>query len=149
MSSLMRWDPFRGLMRIQRDLDRMFQDFFGRPLLRWEEEGIRIPSVDIHETENEVVVTAELPGIERKDLDVEVMPETLTIKAEMSKQQEQEEATCHRRERVWGHYERTLALPTEVIADQAKATLKEGVLEVRLPKTERAKAATPKKVKIE
>ncbi|UCC69186.1 MAG: Hsp20/alpha crystallin family protein [Armatimonadota bacterium] len=150
MSSLQRWDPFRGLVRAQRDLDRLFDSFFGRPLLRWEqEEGVRVPAVDLTETENEVVVTAELPGVERKDLDVEVLPEALTLKAEMSQESEQKEETYHRRERVWGRFERTLSLPAEVVADQVKAVFKDGVLEVRLPKTEQARAATPKKVNIE
>jgi HSP20 family protein len=148
MSSLMRWDPFRGLLRMQRDLDRAFEDVFGRPLSRLQEEGVRVPSLDIRETEGEVVVTAEVPGIERKDLDVEVLPEMLTIKAEMSREKDEEEVTYHRRELVWGRYERTTALPAEVVADQAQASFKEGVLEVRLPKTEKAKAATPRKVEI-
>ena len=149
MSSLMRWEPFRGLVRMQRDLDRMFEEFFGRPLMRWEEEGIRLPSVDVSETDDEVIVTAELPGIDRKDLELELLPESLSLRAEMSKETERKEAAFHRRERVCGRCERTVPLPAEVVTDQAKATFRDGLLEVRVPKTQRAKAATPKKVKIE
>jgi len=149
MSSLRRWEPFRGLMRMQTDLDRVFEDFFGRPLLGAEAEGVRAPSVDVAETDAEVIVSAELPGIERKDLEVEVLPDSVSLRAEMSQESEKKEATYHRRERIWRRYERTIPLPAEVVSDQAEAKLKDGVLEVRLPKTERAKAATPKKVQIE
>ncbi len=150
MSSLQRWDPFRGLVRAQRDLDRLFDSFFGRPLLRWEqEEGVRLPAVDVSETESEVLVTAELPGVDRKDLEVEVLPEALSLKAETVKESEKREEAYHRRERVWGRFERTIPLPAEVVTDQVKAVFKDGVLEVRLPKTAQAKAATPKKIEIE
>jgi HSP20 family protein len=150
MSSLMRRDPFRGLMRMQRDLDRMFNDFFGRPVVGWEEtQAVRIPTVDLSETADEVIVRAEVPGIDRENLEVDVLPEQVTIRAEVKGETEEKTETFHRRERSWGHVERTVPLPTEVVSDQAKATLKEGLLELRLPKSERAKAATPKKVKIE
>jgi HSP20 family protein len=149
MSSLMRWDPFRGLMRMQTDLDRLFEEFFGRPMLSPEREGVRLPSVDVSETDTEVVVKAELPGVSRDNIEVEVRPESISIAAEMSKEEEQKEQTWHRRERVWGRYERVIPLPAEVITDQAKAKLKDGVLEVRMTKTERAKASTARKVKIE
>lgn len=150
MSSLMRWDPFRGLVRAQRDVERMFDDFFGRPLRRLEvEEGVRLPAVDVSETDEEVVVKAELPGLTRDNLEVEVMPETLSLSGTMSQESEEKEGTYHRRERVWGRFERVIPLPAEVVSDQAKATLKDGLLEVRLPKTAMAKTATPKKVNIE
>lgn len=149
MSSLMRWEPFRGLMRMQSDLDRVFEEFFGRPTLRTWEEGVRMPAVDISETDEEVVVKAELPGVERDDIQVEVMPESLSLRAEMSKESEQKGETFHRRERVWGRFERTLPLPAEVVTDKTKATFKDGLLEVRLSKSDRAKAAAPKQVKIE
>jgi len=150
MSSLQRWDPFRGLVRAQRDLDRLFDSFFGRPLVRWEEEeGVRIPAMDVTETDSEVVVTTELPGVDRKDIDVEVLPESLSLKAEMSRETERKDETYHRRERVWGRFERTIPLPAEVVSDQVNAVFKDGVLEIRLPKTEQAKASTPRKVKID
>ena len=150
MSSLMRWDPFRGLVRAQRDVERRFDDFFGRPLRRLEvEEGVRLPAVDVSETDEEVVVKAELPGLTRDNLEVEVMPETLSLSGTMSQESEEKEGTYHRRERVWGRFERVIPLPAEVVSDQAKATLKDGLLEVRLPKTATAKAAMPRKINIE
>ncbi len=149
MSSLQRWEPFQGLMRAQRDLDRLFEGFFGRPMLGWEEEGVRVPPVDVAEAEKEVIVTAELPGVHQKDLEVEALPESLTLRAEVSREDEKQEEAYHRRERVWGRFERSIPLPAEVITDQVKATFKDGLLEVRLPKTEQAKAATPRRIKID
>jgi HSP20 family protein len=147
MSYLRRWEPFQNLMSVQSDLDRVLQDFFGRPMRR--DESTRAPSVDISETADEVVVKAELPGVDKKDLEVEVLPESLSLSAEMSEEKEETEQTYHRRERVWRRYERLLPLPAEVQTDQVKATLKDGVLEVRMPKTERSKASTARKVAVD
>jgi HSP20 family protein len=87
--------------------------------------------------------------VDRKDIDVEVLPESLSVRAEMSRGSEEKEKTYHRRERVWGCFERTVSLPAEAVTDQVKAVFKDGVLEIRLPKTEQTKASTPKKVKID
>ena len=151
MSSLMRWDPFRNLLRLDRELDRVFDRLFGRPALRWdtEEPGVRIPSVDLSETESEMVVRAELPGIDKDKIQIEVTPDSVSISGEMSEEREEKGETHHRRERVWGRFERTVPLPVEVVSDQTKATYRDGLLEVHLPKSERAKAATPKRVVIE
>ncbi len=150
MSELMKFDPFRGLVRMQRDMDRLFESFFGRPLVRTEEDGgVRVPSVDVQETEDEVLVSAELPGVSKDGLEVEVLPEQLTLKAEVSQEKEEKEGTFHCKERIWSRFERTLPLPAEVVPDQVKASLKDGVLQVRMPKSERAKAQTPRKVKVD
>ncbi len=96
MSSIMRWDPFRGVVRMQREMDHLFSDLFGRPLVRWEgeeTEGIRIPSIDLVETEQEVLLKAEMPGIDKDKIEVEVMPEYLTISAEMREETEEKDAT--------------------------------------------------------
>lgn len=147
MSSLRRWEPFRSLMNVQTDLDRVLDEFFGRPLAR--QEGVRAPTVDVSETADEVLVKAELPGIGKDDLEVEVLPETLSIRAEMSHEKEEKEQTYHRRERVWRRYERVLPLPAEVVTEEAKATMKDGILEIHMPKTERSKSATPRKVSVD
>jgi HSP20 family protein len=133
-------------------MDRLFSDLFGQPLVRWEreaEEGIRIPSVDLIETEQEVILRAELPGIDKDRIQLEVMPEQVNLSAEMQAEREGKEGTLHCCERVWGRFERSIPLPVEVLTDQVKASFKDGLLEVRLPKSERAKTATPRKVNIE
>ena len=148
MSALRRWEPFRGLLSMQSDLDRVFEEFFGRPGLA-PADGVRIPTVDVSETADAVVVKAEVPGVEKKDLEIEVMPDSLSLEAEVTKETEEKEKTYHRRERIWQRFERIIPLPSEVVTDQVKATMKDGVLEVRLPKTERSKATTPRKVSVE
>jgi len=150
MASMMRWHPFRGLARMQREMDRLFEELLGRPLVRWEsEEGVRFPAVDVTETDKELVVKAELPGVDKDKIDIEVLPDALTIKAERSQEREEKEVTHHYRECVWGRLERSIPLPVEVIADQVKASHRDGILEIRLPKSERARALTPRKVRIE
>jgi HSP20 family protein len=136
---------------MQRDTDRSFSDPFGQPMARWqreEEGGIRIPSIDLIETEQEVVVKVELPGIDKDQMRLEVTPERLSLSAETKQEKEHGEGTLHHRERIWGRFERTIPLPAEVSTDQVNASLENGLLEVHLPKSERAKAATPKKVTV-
>ncbi len=147
MSALRRWEPFRGLMSLQSELDRALDEFFGRSVMK--ADGVRAPTVDVSETAEEVIVKAELPGVEKKDVQVEVLPESLSLKAEVIQEKEEKERTYHRRERVWRHYERLIPLPAEVITDKVKAVMKDGVLEVRMPKTEPSKETAPKKVAIE
>ncbi len=148
MSALRRWEPFRGLVGMQGELDRMFDEFFGRGAL-FRTEGIRVPSIDVSETADAVIVKAEVPGVDKKDLEIEAMPDSLSIKAEVSSEKEEKDKTYHRRERTWQRYERVIPLPAEVVTDQVKAIMKDGVLEVKLPKTERSKGAIPRKVSVE
>lgn len=152
MSSLMRWDPFEGLVQLQRDMDRLFNSLFGRSMAQREseeEDGVRIPPIDLAETEQEVIVKAELPGVAKDQVELEVMPERLWVSAEIKREDERGKATVHCQERAGGRFERSISLPAEVITDQVKASLENGILEVHLPKTDRARAATPKKVTVE
>lgn len=133
------------------DIDRWFEgmleDFWRRPLasrLRtagWlPVEGImRMPVVDVFEDKDDVVVKAELPGLSKEDVQVQVSGSVLTLKGEKKKQEEVKEQDYYRCERSHGSFSRSLELPHEVKADQVKASFKNGVLEVRLPKTEDAK----------
>ena len=148
MSAFRRWEPFRGLLGMQSELDRMLDEFFGRPALV-RADGVRVPTVDVSETADAVIVKAEVPGVDKKDLAVEVMPDSLSLKAELAREEEKNDEQFHRRERVWQRYERLIPLPAEVVTNQVKATMKDGVLKVRMPKTERSKATTPRKIAIE
>ena len=147
MSALRRWEPFRSLMNMQGDLDCVFDEFFGRPLAR--QEGVRAPTIDVSETSDEVLVKAEMPGVDKKDIEVEVLPESLSLRAQVSEEKEEKGQTCHRRERLCRRYERVIPLPAEVMTNEAKAIMKDGVLEVRMPKTERSKASTPRKLTVD
>ena len=147
MSYLMRIDPFRGLTRMQREMDRLMRNFL-TPAETEPEEGIRVPSVDVSETDTEVVVKAEVPGISKEQLDIEVLPDLLSLSAEVEKEQEVEGRVFRRRERVWGRFQRDIPLPVEVKPEAANAKLENGLLEIHLPKIEQAKAAAPKRIHV-
>jgi len=146
--SLARWEPFRGLERMREEMDRLFQDVFGGGLPTAGQLRHRVPAIDLAETETDVVLTAELPGVDKKDLSLEVLPDALTLSAKTSREKEEKGETFYRRECSWGEFRRVIPLPAEVKAEGAKATLRDGVLKVTLPKTETAKAQQPKKIEI-
>jgi HSP20 family protein len=129
-------------------LDRVMEDMWRRPFPslfgrdRWlplRPLGIRMPSVDVYEEKDSVVVKAELPGMKKEDIEVTLAGDTLTIKGEKKDDKEIKEDDYYRRERSYGSFLRSVALPSEVKGDQIKANFKDGVLEIRLPKTEEAK----------
>lgn len=149
-----RHEPSRALRLFrpslwEREIDRMFDDFrraFGFPSLwgrelRWpsEEVALRVPSVDVFEEGDDVVVKAELPGLSKDQLDLTLTDSTLTLKGEKQKDEEVKEEDYYYRERSFGSFSRTIDLPVEVKTDAAKATFKDGILEVRVPKSEEAK----------
>lgn len=138
------------------EIDRMFDDYFSRGWLHpfrfeWPShrklaapfEG-KTPTVDVIDRENEIVVKAELPGVDKKDIDVSVTSNTVTIKGTTSKEEKEEKENYYRREISRGSYARTLSLPVDVDEDKAKATIKDGVLELVLPKSAKAKKRSVK-----
>jgi HSP20 family protein len=143
--------PFMDLPRWDRDMERMMGDFFSRRPWwpeRWfktERMELTAPAVDLYEEKDDIVVKAELPGIEKNNIEVNLTDHTLTIKGEKKKEEEIKEKNYYRAERSYGSFVRTLELPRDVHTDKVKATFKNGILEVRLPKTEEAKA---KEVKV-
>jgi HSP20 family protein len=143
--SIIRWSPFDEIMTMRESMDRLFEDYFTRrprnagPLV-WQ------PAVEIFETENDITVKAELPGIDPKQVEVNVTEEGLTIKGEAKVEHEERKRNYYRRELRYGSFQRTVVLPTEVKGDEAKATFRHGILEVKVPKAERVK---PKTVKVE
>ena len=119
---------------------RPFPSLFGRD--RWlpiRQLSIRMPSLDVFEEKDSVVVKAELPGMKKEDVEVNLSGEHLTIKGEKKEDKEVKEDDYYRRERSYGSFLRTVALPCEVKSDEIKASFKDGVLEIRMPKTEEAK----------
>jgi HSP20 family protein len=154
---LERYRPSRGLSVFEQ-MDRLFEDFFGRrfgpwwPSIRWPEarlfETEMSPSLDIFEDKNDVVVKAELPGMGKDDVNVNVTENTITISGEKKKEEKVEKKDYYRFERSFGSFSRSFHLPAEVQTDKVKATFKNGVLEIIMPKTEEAKKKKMK-VKIE
>jgi HSP20 family protein len=150
------WRPFMDLARWEREMDRMMDDCFGRKTRPWwpdrwfrtDELEIRAPPVDLFEEKDDIAVKAELPGMTKDDVEVNLTDHTLTIKGEKKKQEEIKEENYFRSERSYGSILRTLELPEDVHADKVKASFKNGILEVRLPKTEEAKSKEIK-VKVE
>ncbi len=139
-------DPFHAF---HRDIDRMFEDF-GRswrlPSLA-ESEILLAPAIDVSETDDAIEVSAELPGIDEKDVDVEVADNVLTIKGEKTSEKDEQKKDYHLVERSYGSFKRSVALPYEVAPDKITAKFTKGVLTVTMPKPPQAKEKI-KKVKV-
>lgn len=126
----------------RREMDRLFEDFWGAGMpARWDRatEGFW-PDIDLKDTDKELKVSVELPGLDEKDLEVLLTKEALTVRGEKREDSEQDKGGYHYAERRYGTFERTIPLPVSVDADKAKATFKKGVLRVSLPKTPEAQA---------
>jgi len=130
-------DPF-ALLR--RRMDDMFEGFLhGFDLRPFESRsGVFSPSIDVVENDKDIRISAELPGMEEKDIDVSLSRDSLTIKGEKREEKEDKGKGYYRMERSYGSFSRTLPLPSEIDQDKVKATFKKGVLTVTLPKTEKA-----------
>ncbi|GAB4244475.1 MAG: Hsp20/alpha crystallin family protein [Acidobacteriota bacterium] len=139
--------PFVAL---QRDINRLFDDFFrGFGLTRWpwgEEERWPAfsPRVDVVEKDDRYIVTAELPGVDEKDIEVTLQDGVLTIRGEKKEEREEKEKDRYYFERVFGSFHRTIPLPAEIDESKVSAELKKGVLRITLPKSERALKETKK-----
>jgi HSP20 family protein len=134
------------------DADRWFDDFFRRPFStigfpRFKVAAAEeiVPDVDMFEDGGDVVVKAEIPGMKKEDIDVTLTDGAITISGEKKKEQEIKKKNYYKWERSYGSFCRTLSLPAEIQADKVKSTFKDGVLEIRMPKTEQAKS---KEVKV-
>ncbi len=139
--ALARWTPMGNLTSLQDQMNRMFNDFFrGGP---GEEAGWGLrtwsPPVDIYETDDALILKAELPGVSKDDVSVEVHNNTLFLRGQRKHEAEVKDEQYHRVERAYGTFERSFVLPTMVDQDKVQATYKDGVLELRLPKSEVAK----------
>lgn len=147
--AIKKWTP--------KEMERWFERFFEEPMFprMWrrlpmmrmfkELEGIS-PVVDMYDKKDEIVVKAEIPGVEKENINISVSENTLTIKGEMKKEEEVKEEDYYYSEREYGSFARMLSLPAKVQSDKIKASFKNGILEIHLPKAEEAK---PKEVKVE
>ena len=134
-SSLIPWDELGELTRFRREMDRVFDRFFeGWPFKFPTREGEWAPSVDVSETPKEVIVKAEIPGLDPKDMDVSVHDNVLTLAGERKEEREKEGENIHQVERSYGAFSRSIRLPAEVDPEQVTATYKNGVLQINLPK---------------
>jgi HSP20 family protein len=145
MSSLIRWNPTRKALSLREAMDQLFEDSFVRPFAGWPEADLRAPAMDVIEDEDNVIVKAEVPGLKAEDIDVTVQHDRLTISGEFKDEEEHKDKNYHRRERRFGRFERTLAIPNTLDTENVKAEFKDGVLTLTLPKLEIVK---PKRVEI-
>lgn len=137
-------EPFRNLNDIQGEMNRLFDRFFGRPITVTTAERLWMPVVDMYETKDDLRLTFEIPGVPEKDVNVSITGDL--VKGERQFVEELKEESYHRIERPYGRFERSVQLPMPVQADKVKATYRDGVLEVRLPKADEIK---PKEIKID
>src|SRR5207244_12890629 len=144
MRTLARWEPFRGATSLQDHVNRLFNDDFER---RGEESSLAAwsPAVDVYETEHELVVKADLPEVDPKDLDIRVENNILTIRGERKFEKKVNEDNYLRVERAYGSFARSFTLANTVNSDAIKADYQNGVLTLNIPKREEAK---PKQIKV-
>ncbi len=143
------WDDFR---KFEETMNRMFENFWGRPtsrrLLPSGERGAIVPAenrepfIDLMENDKEITATAEMPGLEKQDIKINVTEDRLEISAETKQEEKKEEKGYIYRERRSGSYYRAISLPSPVNPDNSKASYKDGILEIKMPKTE-IKKKTP------
>jgi HSP20 family protein len=132
--------PFREFERMRRDMDRFWDSFLEAGLrMKTEDGGEWLPSLDVAETKNELVVKAEVPGMDPKNIDISLSDGVLTIKGEKKEEKEEKEADYHLVERNYGVFTRMIPLPSEVQSDKINASYKNGILKITLPKSEEAK----------
>lgn len=149
MMLLTKWEPFKDLTSLQGRINRLFDDslirsrFFDDDML----SGIWAPAVDLYETDNDIVIKAELPGVDKKDIKIkiEVKDNMLHLSGERKIEKDIKEENYHRKERYYGTFRRSFSLPAHVEHEKVKAKFKDGILEITLPKVEKAK---PKKIEI-
>ncbi|MDI6740471.1 MAG: Hsp20/alpha crystallin family protein [Candidatus Edwardsbacteria bacterium] len=149
-NDLVKWDPFNEMQSFHDDMNRVFSDFFGPP---WRMPGRRgltdslwAPLMDIEETKEELVVKAEIPGMTKDDIKIQITADVLSISGERKHEEENKDKTYHRIERTYGKFQRIIRLPTEVQSGKTKASYENGVLTIRIPKSEEVK---PREISIE
>ena len=144
--AIIRWDPFRDLITIREKMNPLFEEAV---ISRGEEKDLVssswTPTVDIFETENELVLSAEVPGINEKDIEIKIEDNTLTLRGERKFENETKEENYHRIERAYGSFFRSFSLPLYINQDIIKAEHLNGVLKIIMPKKPELK---PRKVKI-
>lgn len=146
MSSLTPWEP-RGGISLRDMMDRLFEDAFIQPRDWMMNQGFSMSTLplDMYETKDDVVVNTALPGVKPEDVDVTITGDTLTIHAETKEESEdnkEKQGKYIRRERQYGEYTRTVTLPSGLKTDQAEASFDNGMLSLRIPKSEQQKPKT-------
>jgi|PlaIllAssembly_1097288.scaffolds.fasta_scaffold05637_2 HSP20 family protein len=147
MMDLIRWNPWNELVSLRERMNRMFEDSLFRP--ERHEDGVGLgawsPAVDMFEKDDKFVIKAELPGLDKKDVNVDLQNGVLTLKGERKHESEVKEENFYRREMSYGKFMRSFRLPADVDADKIRAEFQNGLLTVEVPKPEEHK---PKQIKV-
>jgi HSP20 family protein len=144
--ALAQWHPMQNLRPLQEEMNRLFQEFVrgGGGETGWG-AGTWTPPVDIYETSDALVLTVELPGVAKEDVNIEIHQNTLMLRGQRKPEAGVQEDRYHRVERAYGNFQRSFTLPMMVDQNKVQASYKDGILELRLPKSE---AAKPKRIAI-
>jgi HSP20 family protein len=144
MADLTRWEPMREAMTLRDAVNRLFEESFVRPFGGWSQTmgngGAFALAVDMYETGDDVTVKASLPGVKPEDVDITVTGNVLEIRGETKQESDETKGDYHYRERRYGSFQRSLTLPVDIQPDQVEATFEDGVLTLKMPKAEQAKA---------
>jgi HSP20 family protein len=140
-----RVDPFRDLLEMQSEM-RAMEQVYGRQARPGAVDRVWAPAVDMYETKDDLVVSAELPGVKEKDIHLSIVGDMLSLRGQRMADQQVRDEQYHRIERWSGSFERHIQLPIPVQSDRVRASYRDGVLEIRLPKVEEVK---PREIKIE
>jgi len=144
MFELTPWRPFGELRSLRREMDRLWEDFFGGGELV-SSETTWVPATDISETKDAIIVRTEVPGMDAKDIEINLTGDILTIKGEKKQKTEEKDENFHRIETRYGAFSRAIRIPVSVEADKIQAKYEKGVLKITLPKKEEAK---PKQIEV-
>ncbi len=128
------WNPFRELARLEQELNKLFNEFI--PAQRVEGVAVApiIPRVDVYETEDKVIVEAEIPGVKKEDIEVKVKDNNVIIRGEIKREEEKQDKNFFKAERFYGKFERVIPLMVEVKPEEAKAKIENGILRLEIPK---------------
>jgi len=143
--NIVRWEPFREMTSLRDAMDRLFEDSFVRAPRLWSRVGEWELPIDMHQTTNDVIVKASLPGFKPEEVDISITGDTLTIKGAHNEEQEVKEENYFYKERHYGTFSRSILIPVPVKSDKAEALFEDGVLTLTLPKVEEVK---PKQIKV-
>lgn len=145
MTTLSRWNPFREMMELRDEMDRIFENNFGSPRLRRQVRTSWGPALDLIESNDDFIVHVSVPGIDPDALDVTLVDNVLTIKGERTYEEPEDEEVFHLRELSYGTFSRSITLPVSVDADSVEANYEHGILTLHVPKAEEMK---PKRIQV-
>ncbi|MBE9522959.1 MAG: Hsp20/alpha crystallin family protein [Proteobacteria bacterium] len=143
--AIIKWSPFKEFTDLKREMDSLFDEFFGRRTLPSRRakpsraSGVYFPPVDVYEKTDEIVIKVGIPGVKKEDLEVTLLENTLTVKGQRSKDAEVREGDYYYLEQHYGSFSRSITFPVELDPEGMKASYKDGVLEIIIPKSKKEK----------